>query len=57
MGATCIISGIAPAVAQSIVNLGVEIGDLVTRATLKDALEYAFGMLNIELIGKRLELK
>nr|HID58925.1 STAS domain-containing protein [Desulfobacterales bacterium] len=53
MGCTCIISGIAPAVAQSIVNLGVDVGDLVTKATLKDALEYAFGILNVELTEKR----
>jgi len=52
MGAICILSGIGPAVAQGIVNLGVEIGDLITRATLKDALEYAFGLLSIKLLKK-----
>jgi rsbT co-antagonist protein RsbR len=53
MGCTCIISGIVPAVAQSIVNLGIDIGDLVTKSTLKRALEYAFEILNMELTEKK----
>jgi rsbT co-antagonist protein RsbR len=38
MGAECIISGIRPQIAQTIVALGVEFGDIVTKATLADAL-------------------
>ena len=53
MGCTCITSGIAPAVAQSIVNLGIEIGDLITKSTLKRAIEYAFEILNMELTKKK----
>jgi rsbT co-antagonist protein RsbR len=37
MGADCIISGIRPQIAQTIVHLGVELGDVVTKATLADA--------------------
>jgi len=42
MGANCVISGIRPQIAQSMVHLGVEFRDVVTKATLADALEYAF---------------
>ena len=38
MGAECIISGIRPQIAQTIVHLGVDLGDIATKATLADAL-------------------
>jgi rsbT co-antagonist protein RsbR len=41
MGADCIISGIRPQIAQTIVHLGVELGDVVTKATLADAFAIA----------------
>ncbi|MBR8741716.1 STAS domain-containing protein [Nocardiopsis sp. MG754419] len=41
MGADCVISGIRPAIAQTIVQLGLDLGPVTTRATLADALELA----------------
>ncbi len=41
MGADCIISGIRPQIAQTIVHLGVELNDVVTKATLADAFRLA----------------
>ncbi len=41
MGADCIISGIRPQIAQTIVHLGVDLGDVTTKATLADALALA----------------
>jgi len=41
MGADCIISGIRPQIAQTIVHLGVELGDVITKATLADAFAIA----------------
>ncbi|MGA5508839.1 STAS domain-containing protein [Streptomyces umbrinus] len=41
MGAECIVSGIRPAIAQTIVHLGLDLGTVVTRASLADALAYA----------------
>jgi rsbT co-antagonist protein RsbR len=41
MGAECIISGIRPQIAQTIVHLGVELGDVVTKASLADAFRLA----------------
>lgn len=41
MGAECIVSGIRPQIAQTIVALGIEFGDIRTKATLADALAAA----------------
>jgi rsbT co-antagonist protein RsbR len=41
MGADCVISGIRPQIAQTIVHLGVDLQGLVTKATLADALALA----------------
>ncbi|PKW12165.1 rsbT co-antagonist protein RsbR [Streptomyces sp. 1222.5] len=41
MGAQCIISGIRPQIAQTIVALGIEFGDIPTNASLSDALRRA----------------
>lgn len=49
MGAECIISGIRPEIAQTIVHLGIDLSSIVTKATLASALKYAFGLLKIEV--------
>jgi len=41
MGAECIISGIRPQIAQTIVHLGVDLGDVATKSTVADALRIA----------------
>ncbi|GAA4381022.1 STAS domain-containing protein [Actinomadura verrucosospora] len=41
MGTDCVISGIRPQIAQTIVALGIEFGDIPTKASLADALEWA----------------
>ena len=38
MGADCIISGIRPQIAQTIVHLGVDLGGITTKSTLANAL-------------------
>ena len=40
MGAECIISGIRPQIAQTIVALGIEFGDIATKSSLADALRH-----------------
>lgn len=47
MGAECIISGIRPQIAQTIVHLGVDLGDVVTKATLAEALKIALRRVNL----------
>jgi rsbT co-antagonist protein RsbR len=41
MGAECIISGIRPQIAQTIVHLGVDLGDVTTKSSLAGALDLA----------------
>jgi len=41
LGADCIISGISPAIAQTIVHLGIDLSAIRTKATLQDAMIYA----------------
>ena len=41
MGAECVISGIRPQIAQTIVHLGVELGGISTKATMADAFAVA----------------
>ena len=45
MGATSILSGVRPETAQAMVHLGIEIGDLRSRNTLRDALQLALQMI------------
>ena len=37
MGAECILSGIRPQIAQTIVHLGINLEDVITKARLADA--------------------
>jgi rsbT co-antagonist protein RsbR len=41
LGAECIISGISPAIAQTIVHLGIDLSAIKTKATLQDAMIFA----------------
>ncbi len=49
IGAKAIITGIRPEIAQTIVNLGIGLRGIITRATLAEGLAYAFKQLNIEI--------
>jgi len=49
MGADCIISGIRPEIAQTIVHLGIDLSQVITKATLASALQYAFKSLRLEV--------
>jgi rsbT co-antagonist protein RsbR len=49
MGADCIISGIRPQIAQTIVHLGVDLSDVVTKASLADAFTLALRRLGFSL--------
>jgi len=45
MGADCIISGIRPQIAQTIIHLGVDLTAVITKATLADAFQIALRRL------------
>jgi rsbT co-antagonist protein RsbR len=49
MGAHCIISGIRPQIAQTMVHLGVDFEDVETTASLADALARAFRLHNLQV--------
>jgi rsbT co-antagonist protein RsbR len=50
MGADCIISGIRPQIAQTIVHLGVALGDVCTKANLADAFAMALRRLGVSVV-------
>lgn len=49
MGAECIISGIRPEIAQTVVHLGIDLSNIITKATLASALKHAFAMLKLDV--------
>ena len=53
MGCECTISGVSPAIAQTIVELGINVGEIRTTATLRDALEAAFRDVGIKIADAR----
>jgi rsbT co-antagonist protein RsbR len=52
MGAECIISGIRPQIAQTIVHLGVELGDVITKASLADAFKIALQRTSYSIVKR-----
>jgi rsbT co-antagonist protein RsbR len=50
MGADCIISGIRPQIAQTIVHLGVELSNVATKATLADAFALALRRAGLSVV-------
>ena len=52
MGADCIISGIRPQIAQTIVHLGVNLEDVITKATLADAFLVALERTGTSVVAK-----
>jgi rsbT co-antagonist protein RsbR len=49
MGAECIISGIRPQIAQTMVHLGIELEDVQTKASLADAISLALDRLGLHV--------
>jgi rsbT co-antagonist protein RsbR len=57
LGAECIVSGIRPQVAQTIVSLGIEFGDIATKATLADALAHVLNRRGQRIGQQRIEIQ
>ncbi|EEY36649.1 anti-anti-sigma regulatory factor [Vibrio mimicus MB451] len=51
MGCECLVSGVSPSIAQTMVQLGINVGEVRTNATLRDALENAFRTVGVNLKG------
>lgn len=52
MGAECIISGIRPEIAQTVVHLGIDLTDVLTKSSLASALKAAFQMMQLQVVKK-----
>jgi rsbT co-antagonist protein RsbR len=53
MGADCIISGIRPQIAQTIVHLGVDLMEVITKATMADAFKLALAKTGSAIVEKK----
>lgn len=54
MGAECIISGIRPEIAQTVVHLGIDLTNVQTKSSLASALKTAFTMLQLQVTKQKL---
>ena len=52
MGAECIVSGIRPQIAQTIVHLGVDLSNIITKSTLADAFAIALRHVGLQVTSK-----
>ncbi len=50
MGADCIISGIRPQIAQTIIHLGVDLSEVITKATMADAFQVALQRTGLAVV-------
>ncbi len=51
LGAECVITGIRPEVAQTIIYLGLDLSDIQTLANLSEGLKLAFERLNMKIVN------
>jgi rsbT co-antagonist protein RsbR len=52
MGAECIISGIRPEIAQTIVHMGIDLSGVITKPSLAGALKTAFQLFHLRVVNK-----
>lgn len=53
LGAQVVLTGVRPVIAQTLVHLGVDLSDIITRASLAAGVRVALDMLNLHVTGKR----
>jgi len=49
MGCRCIVTGISPQISQALVNLGIDLGDILTQSTLKDGVSMSLKKMGLKL--------
>jgi methyl-accepting chemotaxis protein len=49
MGCTSVVTGISPEISQALVNLGIDLGDILTQATLKDGVGSSLKSMGLHL--------
>lgn len=49
MGCNCIVTGMSPQISQALVNLGIELGDIMTQSNLKDGVSTSLKEMGLKL--------
>ncbi|MEH6443103.1 MAG: PAS domain S-box protein [Oceanospirillaceae bacterium] len=49
MGCRCIVTGISPQISQALVNLGIDLGDILTQSNLKDGVSMSLKEMGLKL--------
>ena len=52
LGAQVVLTGVRPAIAQTLVHLGIDLSDIITRASLSAGLQVAFDILKLQVTSK-----
>ena len=52
VGADVVLTGVRPVIAQTLVHLGIDLSNVLTRASLTAGLKVAFGMLDLRVVSK-----
>lgn len=50
MGCRCIVTGISPQISQALVNLGIDLGNIITQSNLKDGVSMSLKELGLKLV-------
>jgi rsbT co-antagonist protein RsbR len=57
LGAQVVLTGVRPAIAQTLVHLGINLADILTRSSLAGGLQVALNILKLEVVAKTRGLK
>jgi len=52
LGAQVVLTGVRPAIAQTLVHLGIDLSNIMTRASLSAGLQVAFDILKLQVVSK-----
>jgi PAS domain S-box-containing protein len=52
LGAQVVLTGVRPAIAQTLVHLGIDLSGIITRSSLAAGLQVALDILNLQVVGK-----
>lgn len=53
LGAQVVLTGVRPAIAQTLVHLGIDLSGIITRSSLAGGLQVALGILNLKVVSSK----